>query len=70
MFAVPKLKRLMEDESLRELACSKLNLGLENKLTEDEFVKEIVSVLICSKILCEVDHHYDDLMAYGQLLNH
>ncbi|PAV73893.1 hypothetical protein WR25_16074 [Diploscapter pachys] len=41
MFAVPKLKRLMEDESLRELACSKLNLGLENKLTEDEFVKEI-----------------------------
>ncbi|CAJ0938342.1 unnamed protein product, partial [Mesorhabditis belari] len=40
MFAYPKFKRLMEDESLRELVCSKLNLGLENRLTEEEFVKE------------------------------
>ncbi|CAJ0563972.1 unnamed protein product, partial [Mesorhabditis spiculigera] len=40
MFAYPKFKRLMEDESLRELVCSKLNLGLENKLTEEEYVKE------------------------------
>ncbi|CAD6188935.1 unnamed protein product [Caenorhabditis auriculariae] len=41
MFAAPKLRRLMEDESLRELVCSKLNLGLEHKLSEDEYVKEI-----------------------------
>lgn len=42
MFSAPKLKRLMEDESLRELVCSKLNLGLEVKLSEDEYVKEVV----------------------------
>ncbi|CAB3400657.1 unnamed protein product [Caenorhabditis bovis] len=41
MFSAPKLRRLMEDESLRELVCSKLNLGLEFKLSEDEYVKEI-----------------------------
>ncbi|UMM38752.1 hypothetical protein L5515_016107 [Caenorhabditis briggsae] len=41
MFSAPKLRRLMEDESLRELVCSKLNLGLEVKLSEDEFVKEV-----------------------------
>ncbi|CCD62711.1 MAP kinase-activating death domain protein [Caenorhabditis elegans] len=41
MFSAPKLKRLMEDESLRELVCSKLNLGLEVKLSEDEYVKEV-----------------------------
>ena len=54
----PKVKRLMEDESLRELVClflsrifdnsssiqvcSKLNLGLEHKMSEEDFVKEIV----------------------------
>ncbi|VDM59907.1 unnamed protein product [Angiostrongylus costaricensis] len=36
-------QRLMEDESLRELVCSKLNLGLEQRLTDEEYVKEIVS---------------------------
>ncbi|CAL2052823.1 unnamed protein product [Caenorhabditis brenneri] len=41
MFSAPKLKRLMEDESLRELVCSKLNLGLEVKLSEEEYVKEV-----------------------------
>uniref|UniRef100_A0A1I7U7I0 MAP kinase-activating death domain protein n=1 Tax=Caenorhabditis tropicalis TaxID=1561998 RepID=A0A1I7U7I0_9PELO len=41
MFSAPKLRRLMEDESLRELVCSKLNLGLEVKLSEDEYVKEV-----------------------------
>ncbi|CAI4223935.1 unnamed protein product [Auanema sp. JU1783] len=41
VFTYNKLKKLMEDESLRELACSKLNLGLDQKLQEDEFVKEI-----------------------------
>ncbi|CAI2355571.1 unnamed protein product [Caenorhabditis sp. 36 PRJEB53466] len=41
MFAAPKLRRLMEDESLRELVCSKLNLGLDVKLSEDEYVKEV-----------------------------
>ncbi|WKY14190.1 hypothetical protein Q1695_000048 [Nippostrongylus brasiliensis] len=41
VFTYPKLKRLMEDESLRELVCSKLNLGLEQRLTDDDFVKEV-----------------------------
>ncbi|KAK6034870.1 hypothetical protein COOONC_27627 [Cooperia oncophora] len=41
VFTYPKLKRLMEDESLRELACSKLNLGLEQRLDEEDFVKEL-----------------------------
>lgn len=51
MFAAPKLRRLMEDESLRELVCSKLNLGLETKLSEDEFVKEVVNFInTCRKM--------------------
>uniref|UniRef100_A0A8R1DES0 MAP kinase-activating death domain protein n=1 Tax=Caenorhabditis japonica TaxID=281687 RepID=A0A8R1DES0_CAEJA len=41
MFAAPKLRRLMEDETMRELVCSKLNLGLDLKLSEDEYVKEV-----------------------------
>ncbi|VDK54283.1 unnamed protein product, partial [Cylicostephanus goldi] len=41
VFTYPKLKRLMEDESLRELVCSKLNLGLEHRLTDEDYVKEI-----------------------------
>ncbi|KJH48733.1 DENN domain protein [Dictyocaulus viviparus] len=41
VFTYPKLKRLMEDESLRELVCSKLNLGLEYRLTDEDYVKEI-----------------------------
>ena len=49
MFSAPKLRRLMEDESLRELVCSKLNLGLEVKLSEDEFVKEVVCLLIANQ---------------------
>ncbi|ETN71365.1 DENN domain protein [Necator americanus] len=36
-------QRLMEDESLRDLVCSKLNLGLEHRLTDEDYVKEIVS---------------------------
>ncbi|VDO55739.1 unnamed protein product, partial [Haemonchus placei] len=41
VFTYPKLKRLMEDESLRELVCSKLNLGLEQRLTDGDYVKEV-----------------------------
>uniref|UniRef100_A0A158R4P6 MAP kinase-activating death domain protein n=1 Tax=Syphacia muris TaxID=451379 RepID=A0A158R4P6_9BILA len=37
MFTYPKVRRLMEDENLRELVCSKLNLGLDVKLSEDDF---------------------------------
>uniref|UniRef100_A0AC35U4W9 MAP kinase-activating death domain protein n=1 Tax=Rhabditophanes sp. KR3021 TaxID=114890 RepID=A0AC35U4W9_9BILA len=37
VFAYPKVKRLMEDESLRELVCGKLNLGLSIKYTEEEY---------------------------------
>uniref|UniRef100_A0A914E0Z3 MAP kinase-activating death domain protein n=1 Tax=Acrobeloides nanus TaxID=290746 RepID=A0A914E0Z3_9BILA len=41
VFTYPKVKRLLEDESLRELVCSKLNLGLEVQYSEDDFVQEI-----------------------------
>uniref|UniRef100_A0A1I7XDV4 UDENN domain-containing protein n=1 Tax=Heterorhabditis bacteriophora TaxID=37862 RepID=A0A1I7XDV4_HETBA len=37
----PAKLKLMEDESLRELVCSKLNLGLEHRLSDEEYVKEI-----------------------------
>uniref|UniRef100_A0AAF5I3S8 MAP kinase-activating death domain protein n=1 Tax=Strongyloides stercoralis TaxID=6248 RepID=A0AAF5I3S8_STRER len=37
VFTFPKVKRLMEDESLRELVCQKLNLGLSIKYTEEEY---------------------------------
>ncbi|KAK6012162.1 hypothetical protein OSTOST_22693, partial [Ostertagia ostertagi] len=41
VFTYPKLKRLMEDESLRELVCSKLNLGLDKRLSDEDYVKEV-----------------------------
>ncbi|VDM46070.1 unnamed protein product, partial [Toxocara canis] len=41
VFTYPKLKRLMEDESLRQLVSSKLNLGLEIKHSEDDFVQDM-----------------------------
>uniref|UniRef100_A0A914WGL6 MAP kinase-activating death domain protein n=1 Tax=Plectus sambesii TaxID=2011161 RepID=A0A914WGL6_9BILA len=42
VFTYPKLKRLMEDESLRELACSKLNLGIDHKhSSEDEDIEDV-----------------------------
>ncbi|GMT06973.1 hypothetical protein PENTCL1PPCAC_29147, partial [Pristionchus entomophagus] len=41
VFVYPKLKRLCEEESMRELICSKLNIGLEHKMSEDDFVKEV-----------------------------
>uniref|UniRef100_A0A915A4M9 MAP kinase-activating death domain protein n=1 Tax=Parascaris univalens TaxID=6257 RepID=A0A915A4M9_PARUN len=41
VFTYPRLKRLMEDESLRQLVCSKLNLGLETKHSEDDFVQDM-----------------------------
>ncbi|VDD91121.1 unnamed protein product [Enterobius vermicularis] len=37
VFTYPKVRRLMEDENLRELACSKLNLGLDAKHSEEDF---------------------------------
>ncbi len=36
VFMYGKMKRLMEDESLRELVCSKLNLGLDLEQFNDE----------------------------------
>lgn len=54
VFTMPKLKRLMEDESLRAVACSRLNCRSDRKhLSEDEFVEEVVSVgvLFARKIL-------------------
>ena len=44
IFAGSKMKRLLEDESLRELVCSKLNLGLEVRYAEDEFIQDIVGI--------------------------
>uniref|UniRef100_A0A915HSK3 Uncharacterized protein n=1 Tax=Romanomermis culicivorax TaxID=13658 RepID=A0A915HSK3_ROMCU len=44
VFTQPKLKRLMEDENLRALACCRLNLGLERKHTsEDEYIEDCLS---------------------------
>jgi hypothetical protein len=45
MFTGSKVKKLLEDESLRELVCAKLNLGLEVKYAEDEFIQDVVSKL-------------------------
>lgn len=42
VFTYAKLRRLMEDESLRQLVCSKLNLGLDIKHSEEDFVQEMV----------------------------
>ncbi|EJD73703.1 MAP kinase-activating death domain-containing protein [Loa loa] len=41
VFTYPKLKRLMEDESLRQLVCSKLNLGLDVQHFEDDFIQDM-----------------------------
>ncbi|CAG9540111.1 unnamed protein product [Cercopithifilaria johnstoni] len=41
VFTYPKLKRLMEDESLRQLVCSKLNLGLDVQHFEDDFIQDV-----------------------------
>lgn len=42
---VPKLRKLMEDESLRCIACAKLNYHLREKkhFAEDEFLDDVVS---------------------------
>lgn len=43
LFTMPKFKRLVEDESLRALACARINTGLDRKhASEDEFLDEIV----------------------------
>lgn len=34
----------MEDESLRQLVCSKLNLGLDVKHFEDDFMQDMVNI--------------------------
>ncbi|KAI1725545.1 DENN (AEX-3) domain-containing protein [Ditylenchus destructor] len=50
VFAYPKIKRLLEDESLRELACSKLQNAVQRKSSKpnlderysvDEFIQEV-----------------------------
>ncbi|KAI3421210.1 hypothetical protein GPALN_014838 [Globodera pallida] len=41
VFTLPKVKRMLEDESMRELVCSKLNLGLEVRYAEDEFIQDV-----------------------------
>uniref|UniRef100_A0AC34GSX0 MAP kinase-activating death domain protein n=1 Tax=Panagrolaimus sp. ES5 TaxID=591445 RepID=A0AC34GSX0_9BILA len=38
VFTYPKVKRLLEDESLRELVCSKLNIGIDLHYAEDDFL--------------------------------
>uniref|UniRef100_A0A7E4W4U7 MAP kinase-activating death domain protein n=1 Tax=Panagrellus redivivus TaxID=6233 RepID=A0A7E4W4U7_PANRE len=38
VFTYPKVKRLLEDESLREFVCNKLNLGLDLHYAEDDFL--------------------------------
>lgn len=44
VFTLPKLKRLMEDENLRALVCSRLNFGLDRKhSSEEEFLDDVVS---------------------------
>ncbi len=46
VFTYQKLKRLMEDENLRDLACARLNLGLDKKHnTEDEQLEDIVCAI-------------------------
>ena len=42
IFAFPKVRRLLEDESIRELACQRLNLGLIVRYGEDEFIQTSV----------------------------
>lgn len=50
IFAFPKVRRLLEDESIRELACQRLNLGLIVRYGEDEFIQTSVRFsLIFSK---------------------
>ncbi|CAD5219985.1 unnamed protein product [Bursaphelenchus xylophilus] len=41
VFQGAKLKRLLEDESLRELVCQKLNLGVSQRYTEDDFLQRV-----------------------------
>jgi hypothetical protein len=38
---MPKVKRLLEDESMRELACQKLNLGLDIRYSEDDSIQGV-----------------------------
>lgn len=42
VFTYPKVKRLLDDENLREIACSKLNLGLDIRYSEDDFAQDVV----------------------------
>ncbi|VDK89012.1 unnamed protein product [Litomosoides sigmodontis] len=41
VFTYPKLKRLMEDESLRQLVCSKLNRGLDVQHFENDYMQDM-----------------------------
>ena len=41
VFVLPKVKRALEDESMRELICQKLNLGLEHRYTEDDYLARV-----------------------------
>ncbi|CAD5214298.1 unnamed protein product [Bursaphelenchus okinawaensis] len=41
VFQSAKLKRLLEDESLRELVCQKLNLGVSQRYTEEDFLQRV-----------------------------
>src|SRR4051812_19429102 len=36
LLTIPKLKRLMEDESLRDLACSRLNFALDTPAANED----------------------------------
>lgn len=55
VFTLPKLKRLMEDENLRQLVCCRLNFGLDRKhSSEEEFLDDIVSLF-----------HYDIFLIFS-----
>lgn len=38
---MPKIKRLLEDESNRELVCQKLNLGLDVRYSEEDSIQGV-----------------------------
>lgn len=58
VFTYPRLKRLMEDESLRELVCSKLNLGLDVQHFEDDFMQEMVRKSFGKSAFTSIDFYF------------
>lgn len=44
-----RLKKLMEDESYRDLVVTKLNKGLHKKISPDDHIDDVVSVIYTTK---------------------